>query len=358
MTQRGKAIEILRRIRQISGSRGMALMCRGESQWFEEVSSRIWRDHRAARISPIEEANLNFDEIEEKIADEVRKFTEMPDRLTKDVIDELEVAGGKTNQINFTYDVGVATWFACREPTDEDGRVIMVKKNAVTSRFANRDFAPRQMPVLVSDKEGKIPQDAIFAIERIPAVLKQELLAVLAKESGLWTETIFSGTNQTTMGYVRLQGDTSKITKEVISLMEQERRMMIGLREAVKHIAVNTIEGGAIKVPQRRKKTHNESNMVVAIRAMDGIQQSDLVGLTGNLWMDNGNLYSLRVNDKGSQVAARVGRAEMGSKGLVHLRVSGLRTDRTWEVTVGDITEIELISWDVQSRCKVSLEIY
>ena len=353
MIPRGEAIEILRRIRQIGGGHGAALMYRGESQWFEEVSSRVWRDHRKAGIDM---ADLTFDDIEEKIAHDVRKFTEMPERSTREVIDELEVAGGKTNQINFTYDSGVAVWFACQEPREEDGRVIMVKKNSVESRFVRRDYAPRQMPVLVSNKEGRIPEEAIVAVERIPSALKGDLLSVLAKQCGLWTETVFSGAIQTAMGYARLQGDTSDITKARSSELVEERRMLKGFNEALRNIEKQKRQGNAVAERQRAREPENGSNTIVVIRAVDGIRQSDLDGLNGNLWMNSGVLYSLRLNADSQEVAAKLGQIEEGSKGLVQLRMSGLRTDRTWEVTVGEITEIELISWDLQTSCTIELE--
>ena len=362
MTVKGQGVELLANLQRMCGGYGMPLLCRGESRWYEEVSSRIWRDHKEAGL--LHEAGASFNELEERVADDVRSFCETPDRSTRDVIDELEIAGGKTNQINFTYDVAVAIWFACQEPKSEDGRLILVERSVVVHRQANRSYAPRQGAVLVSHEEGKLPQDKVFAVIRIPSHMKDELLAIIARTNGILSRnTIFSGAIQTPMGYARLQGDTSDITKQLIAQKELELKAM-----------AMAIQGLAIAKPNSRAtpKTKNdhvskpgrgagevrsESGMSVSVRALDGLLQDALVGLRGRMAMASGVMYSLNLGSEPLKgVAAKIGQLESGSTGLVMLRMPGLITDRIWEVVVGKVTEIELVGWDGTTMARVSVE--
>ena len=170
-------------------------ICRGESQCFDKVSSRMYREYPSTSgIEAVQEAELT----------EAKRYTFETDDFT--ILTELQHYRGRTNLIDFTADYLIALFFACDGDYPQDGRVILLERTAEREediygpRYpANRVLA--QKSIFVRPKAGYVEPDHTVVI---PSVLKLPMLAYLGKgmaytpQPFTTTCTGLSGDNQST----------------------------------------------------------------------------------------------------------------------------------------------------------------
>ena len=165
---------------------------RGESQCFDKVSSRLYREYPSSSdIEAVQDAEL----------EEAKRYTFETDDFT--ILTELQHYGGRTNLIDFTADYLIALFFACDGDYPHDGRVILLEKTAEREeeiygpRYpANRVLA--QKSIFVRPKAGYVEPDATVVI---PCGLKLPMLEYLEKGHGIYTATVYNDLH----GFIRLQ---------------------------------------------------------------------------------------------------------------------------------------------------------
>ena len=116
---------------------------RGESECYEKVSSRLYREYQDINVE-----NFNIEVEQRKILQDAKKYTTQTDE--PEILSELQHYGGDTNLIDFTTDYLIALFFACDSSIAEDGRVVLL---IICGSF------PIALPTLcckVSEKEQKL----------------------------------------------------------------------------------------------------------------------------------------------------------------------------------------------------------
>ena len=149
---------------------------RGESKIPYKVCSSLYR------IRPNTEG-IHFDisDLQSTILKEAKAYLGEVDDIdgTDDIeiLTELQHLGGKTNLIDFTENYLIALFFACDGSPDEEGRVILLKRESDDyevrrpRRTINR--VESQRSVFVESPTGFVEPDIVVTI---PAQLKQPLL--------------------------------------------------------------------------------------------------------------------------------------------------------------------------------------
>ena len=160
---------------------------RGEARSYREVCSNLYR----ACLDEDEMDDFDIAFVQKEILDEARKYVQTTDDL--EILIELQHLGGKTNLIDFTTDSHIALFFACNGSPNEDGRVILQRKDSVAG-YLERPRDPKrrviaQKAVYVQPPEGFVTPDVVIII---PADLKPFMLEYLRKFHGISTETIFN----------------------------------------------------------------------------------------------------------------------------------------------------------------------
>ena len=158
---------------------------RGESRSYEKVASSLYRQYEY----DIESDDFEIEFVQKEILDEARKYTEKTDEL--EVLVELHYHGGITNLIEFTTDSHIALFFACDGAPNQDGRIILERRDSVAGHLKQLHEPKKrviiQKTVFVQPPEGFINPDEVITI---PADLKLPMLAHLRKTHGISTETI------------------------------------------------------------------------------------------------------------------------------------------------------------------------
>ena len=173
---------------------------RGEPVFFEKVSSGLYRTYGLEMGE--DELGFNIEKVEDEMVEKARAFTDKDEKF--EILCEIQHRGGKTNQIDFTRDLGVALFFACgtvRGQEREPGRVIMLEDSdaAREAGIGIRDIthpihmAAAQKSVFVSTDSGYLdrrhqPHVRIWTIE---ADEKQEVLQYLKGARGIDSRSIF-----------------------------------------------------------------------------------------------------------------------------------------------------------------------
>ena len=165
---------------------------RGESQHFDKVSSRLYREYPSASdIEAVQDAELA----------EAKRYTFETDDFT--ILTELQHYGGRTNLIDFTTDYLIALFFACDGDYHNDGRVILLEKAEERQEeiYGPRDPVNRvlaQKSIFVRPKAGYVePDDTVVA----PSHLKLPMLDYLYRGHGIHTATVYNDLH----GFIRLQ---------------------------------------------------------------------------------------------------------------------------------------------------------
>ena len=191
-------IEVVQNMERTVSERSPGCVFRGEPACFDKVSSGLYRTYGLEKG----EGEFNIETVESEMVEKARAFTDRKDPF--DILCEIQHRGGKTNQIDFTRDIGVALFFACgttAEREHEPGRVIMLNdsEQARSSGISIRDIthpihmAAAQKSVFVSTDTGylndrHLPNVQIWTID---ADEKQEVLKYLKGSRGIDSRSIF-----------------------------------------------------------------------------------------------------------------------------------------------------------------------
>ena len=135
---------------------------RGEPKHHCKISSTLYRE--CERIIQdagleVELSDFNIENIESEISDQVRAFMTTGEQVSDlSILTQLQHYESQTNLIDFTTDFNIALFFACDGQPDENGRIIVQKRNLVLteqpSGIEHRILA--QKSVFVRPKRGYI----------------------------------------------------------------------------------------------------------------------------------------------------------------------------------------------------------
>ena len=164
---------------------------RGESAHYEHVSSGLYRKLNSVDASLVEKIT----EVEQGIIEAAKSYANMAGRSDDAVLSELQHYGGKTNLIDFSKDCLVALFFACGEPSAQDGRVICLKQAridyAIVMPAENHSRVIAQKSVFVKSPTGVVvPDDA--DVVAVPKDLKRQLLIYLERVNGISHSSIYT----------------------------------------------------------------------------------------------------------------------------------------------------------------------
>ncbi len=158
---------------------------RGEAISYEKVCSSLYRQY----AYDIELDDFEIEFVEKDILEAARKYTEKTNEL--DILIELHHHGGITNLIEFTTDSLIALFFACDGSPNENGRIILQKRDSVMSHLKQPHGPTKrviaQKIVFIQPPKGFINPDEVITI---PDDLKLPMLTYLRKAHGISTETI------------------------------------------------------------------------------------------------------------------------------------------------------------------------
>ena len=188
--------DILRKISEIAReSAAGGYIFRGENECYADVSSGLYREYKKLGVD-----DLRIEFIQQDIVLDAKRFTSETDDL--DILDQLQHFGYQTNLIDFTTDYLIALFFSCDGQFDKDGRVVLVRRESVPTRFpkspANRVIA--QKSIFVMPPTGIVKPDEVVPI---PATLKEPILDYLRVCHGIDTATIYSDLH----GFIRQRTD-------------------------------------------------------------------------------------------------------------------------------------------------------
>ncbi len=198
----GKVRKIIRKIEDKSAS--VDYIFRGEPAYYPRVSSTLYNQHLRSVGS-----YFDAEAIQDKLLETVREH--LPGIAADsdfEILTELHFHGGATNLIEFTSDSRVALFFACDGSHDEDGRIILRRRDDLEelidiprepSKPLNRVMA--QKSVFVQPRQGFVefdPEDVVT----MPASIKIPMLDYLRKFHNISAKTIYNDLH----GFIRIQG--------------------------------------------------------------------------------------------------------------------------------------------------------
>ena len=181
---------------------------RGEPKHHSKISSTLYREcERIIQDAGLETelSDFNIENIESEISNQVRAFMTTGEHASDlSILTQLQHYESQTNLIDFTTDFNIALFFACDGQPDENGRIIVQKRDLVRieqpSGIAHRILA--QKSVFVRPKRGYIdPKEANYKVVCIPAKLKKDIIRYLRNTNGITTEKIYNDIH----GYIRNQ---------------------------------------------------------------------------------------------------------------------------------------------------------
>ena len=167
---------------------------RGEQECYDKVSSGLFRE------SPdLNKADFLVEELQRLILEEAKTYIGQTDGIHKtediEVLTELQHFGGKTNLIDFTEDYLIALFFACDGSDEEDGRVILLKRESYASKIR---IPPRTIKRVEYQKsifielESGVMKPEPDSVVTIPMDLKRPMLNYLEKYHRISTATIYN----------------------------------------------------------------------------------------------------------------------------------------------------------------------
>lgn len=179
---------------------------RGEPKHHCKISSTLYREcKRIVQEAGLEGelSDLNIKAIEEQILKQVKAFIPHDDRKSDlSIATQLQHYESQTNLIDFTTDLHIALFFACDGQPDENGRVILQKRNLVSivHPLGVGHRVSAQKSVFVRPERGYIEEnESKYKVVDIPASLKEHILKYLRNTHGITTETIYNDIH----GYIR-----------------------------------------------------------------------------------------------------------------------------------------------------------
>ena len=207
---------------------------RGEPAGFDTISSRLYRAYQ-------NHPDFNPDLIETSIWTIATQYTDVNNQ--EEVLSLIQHYGGDTNYIDFTMDYLIALFFACDGHVEEDGRVILLRRQkfrTLTPKVpSNRVTA--QKSVFVRPPTGKIDIDnEKVSIINVPRDLKKNILEYLRKHHGIYSETVYNDLH----GFIKVQALHNTALKEfyrgLSCFHNQKYQASIGhYNESIKHDPVH-----------------------------------------------------------------------------------------------------------------------
>ncbi len=218
--QNNSSCENLQKVKDIihlieTKSAGGGYIYRGERRCYCKVSSSLYRQYG------IEREHSDIEVVQKEMLAAAKKhtrhfhqdfavFLNLSGQNTDEIIDfeilaELQHYGGSTNLIAFTISYYVALFFACDGASDEDGRFIFQRTEAIKDWIQHprnpRHRVVAQKSVFVRPPKGFIEPDE-DDIVTIPAALKSSMLEYLQNYHGISTESIYNDLH----GFIKDQG--------------------------------------------------------------------------------------------------------------------------------------------------------
>ena len=176
---------------------------RGEPEHYDKLTSNLYRRYRHHFETP--GRRLKIESVHKEILTEVKSYTEEASDF--DASTRLQHFGGKTNLIDFTTDCLIALFFACDGGSDDDGRVILLRKSKAIEKghaiehpriLENRVKAQKSVFLCPS---GGLIETGQFEVIPIPSELKSPMLRYLNKYHGISPNTIYNDLH----GYIKYQ---------------------------------------------------------------------------------------------------------------------------------------------------------
>jgi len=218
--------EILQKVEEKAGTG--EYLYRGEPErheeepYFGKVSSNFYREFLKDNDFDVEEEHFDIEEFQIAMLDIVKKFSRKP-TSELERLSEIQHYGGKTNLIDFATDYRIALFMACDGSPDEDGRIILQKKELVEP-YIEEPYEPinrviAQKSIFVRHPDGFIQPNEDDVIN-IPANLKQAILVRLKKAHGISVETIYNDIH----GFIRDQRNHMKVYKAIYEGLAQKQK--------------------------------------------------------------------------------------------------------------------------------------
>ena len=198
-------VKVVKKVQEIVGApHDGDYIYRGEPEQYDRVTSSLYRRYRPQiETDNIQTLNIGF--AQDEMLEEVKGYAE--DSSDVDLLTRLQHYGGKTNLIDFTTDCLVALFFACNGGSDDDGRMVLLRKSKAIKEghkieppriLENRVIA--QKSIFVRPTNGYIEPELFESIP-IPNDLKGTMLDYLRKHHGISANTIYNDLH----GYIRYQ---------------------------------------------------------------------------------------------------------------------------------------------------------
>ena len=183
--------------------RGVKKIYKGENT----LSSSLFREHEKGQVW-----NKYFSpkQAEKEIVEKARRFFSS-NTSNVEILTDLRHYGGKINFIDFTYDLYVALFFTCNGEFEEDGQLVMLKTDYLstlkeidyeknegeinliepiqTSTSRNRVIA--QKSIFIHSPLGHIPKNQ-YIVETIGCDYKKDFLEYLKKFHNISSDTIYN----------------------------------------------------------------------------------------------------------------------------------------------------------------------
>ncbi len=178
---------------------------RGEPEWYEQVSSSLWRQLESTFTV---HDKIDYDKIQESHLRNVRQYGENHPPDDFELASKLQHVGGETNLIDFTTDHLVALFFACDGSHKKPGRVILLKQTEqIRNKYKIKEphhpphRVAAQKSVFVQHPNGVIEEDDIEEIICIRPSFKQPILTHLREKECIYTQKIYNDLQ----GYIKHQ---------------------------------------------------------------------------------------------------------------------------------------------------------
>lgn len=198
-TELNRILEIISRIAETTVDEDY--IYRGEPQYYEKVSSSLWRECR----KEIGTEEFNIETIQVRMLEVAKDYTYEEDDF--EILTELQHYGGHTNLIDFTTDNHIALFFVCDGFHDKPGRLILFQRTAeINEEYKIREPQnPRnrviaQKSIFVRPPKGFL-EPKQYKIIDIPQLLKEAMLDYLQKHHGISTQTVYNDLH----GFIRNQ---------------------------------------------------------------------------------------------------------------------------------------------------------
>ena len=172
-----------------------------EPPYYGKVSSNLYR--RYGLGNDVKDFDFNMKAVQEHILREGKRY--LREENDEEILIRLQHYGGRTNQIDFTYDYLIALFFACDGAPRRRGRVILLNKNRVEDDYiiepqSSINRVRDQKSVFVSHPKGFIEKDC-YKIIYVPTGLKDAMLDHIEKYHHISAHSVYHDLH----GLIRIQ---------------------------------------------------------------------------------------------------------------------------------------------------------